>query len=46
MSIANNIRGRKIESEETSKLNLIIEQLEKDPRSQEFLAPVDYICKR
>lgn len=44
-TISSNIRNRKIGTEETAKINLIIESLEKDPKSQEFLAPVDYIGK-
>ena len=40
-----NFKGKIIGKDEMSKLKSIIETLEKDPRSVDFLNPVDYVGK-
>ena len=43
--MSTNLKGKVIGKDEMSKLKTVIETLEKDPRSVDFLHPVDYVGK-
>lgn len=43
--MSTNLKGKVIGKDEMSKLKSVIETLEKDPRSVDFLHPVDYVGK-
>lgn len=39
------LKGKPLARDETNKFKSVIEILEKDPRSYDFLVPVDYVSK-